>query len=268
MVSLRISMHRYLFFLALIGLCFTATYSAQAEVRVSVVATDPPAETTLDRDESFYLRIEYASDEPISIWARPFFKGKLVESAKFNASFPHSGSGYALGWFSLDGPSEVDEVRIIVGGKSRRDWEAARYPVKIIGTGATPETRTRDPWVDEMRREEQIAQKQAYEKRMNEPVSVGSSILMSGFMLLMLGALIAGFAAPAWALWKWRGGWRVAAAVPVVLMVFVVLRIVWGTSRDPTSHNLWPFEILIYGVVSLVIMGALLIARRYIDTED
>ncbi|MGH8752729.1 MAG: hypothetical protein ACREUJ_02415, partial [Burkholderiales bacterium] len=89
-----------------------------------------------------------------------------------------------------------------------------------------------------------------------------------GFMLLMLGALIAGFAAPAWALWKWRGGWRVAAAVPVVLMVFVVLRIVWGTSRDPTSHNLWPFEILIYGVVSLVIMGALLIARRFIDTED
>ena len=91
---------------------------------------------------------------------------------------------------------------------------------------------------------------------------------MSGFMLLMLGALIAGFAAPVWALWKWQGGWRVAAAVPAVLMVFVVLRIIWGVSRDPTSHNLWPFEILIYGAVSLVIMGALLIARRFIGTED
>ncbi len=260
-------MRRYLFFLTLIGLFFAAMGGAQAEVRVSVVATDPPAEATLGRDETFYVRIEFASDEPISIWARPFFKGKQV-SAKSNASFPHSGSGYALGWFSLNGPLEVDEVRIIVGSRSRGEFIAARYPVKIIGSGATPEARTTEPWVDEMRREEQIAQKQAYEKRMNEPISFGSQILMSGFMLLMLGALIAGFAAPAWALWKWQGGWRVAAAVPVVLMAFVVLRIVWGTSRDPTSHNLWPFEILIFGVISLAIMGALVIARRFIGTED
>jgi hypothetical protein len=262
-------MHRYLFFLALIGSCFAAMCSAQAEVRVSIAATDPPAETSLGRDESFYVRIEFTSDEPISIWARPYFNGKMVERAKMNASFPHSGSGYALGWFSLNGPSEVDEVRIRVGGgKPWREWEAARYPVKIIGTGATPDPRTREPWVDELQREDQIAQKQAYEKRMNEPMSVGSSILMPVFMLLMLGVLISGFAVPAWALWKWHGGWRVAAAVPVVLMAFVVLRIVWGTSHDPTSHNLWPFEILIFGVISLVIMGALVIARRFIGTED
>ncbi len=262
-------MRRYLFFLAWVGLFFPAMCDAQAEVRVNVVATDPPAETTLGRDETFYVRIEFTSDEPISIWARPYYKGKLVERAKFNASFPHSGSGYALGWFSLNEPAEVDEVRIIVsGGKSRRDWEAARYPVKIIGTGAAPDPRTREPWVDELRREDQTAQKQAYEKRMNEPVPTGSYVLMSGFMLLMLGVLVAGFAVPAWALWKWQGGWRVAAAVPVVLMAFVVLRIMWGTSRDPTLHNLWPFEILIFGVVSLVIIGALAIARRFIGTED
>jgi hypothetical protein len=260
-------MRRYLFFLALIGSFFAAVCGAQAELLVKVVATDPTAETTLGRDETFYVRIEFASDEPISIWARPYFKGKQV-NAKSNASFPHSGSGYALGWFELIGPAEVDEVRIIVGGKSRREFVAASYPVKIIGSTATPELRTRAPWVDEMRREEQVAQKQAYEKRMNEPITFGSQILMSGFMLLMLGVLISGFAAPAWALWKWRGGWRIAAAVPAVLMAFVVLRIIFGVSRDPTSHNLWPFEILIYGVVSLAIMGALVIARRFIGTEE
>jgi len=262
------SVHRYLFLLALISLFFAEICGTQAEVRVNVVATDPPAETALGRDESFYVRIQFTSDEPISIWARPYFKGKQVLNAKSNASFPHSGSGYALGWFSLDGPGEVDEVRILVGGKSRREGPAASYPVKIVGTGATPDARTRESWVDEMRREEQIMQKQAYEKSMNEPISVGSSILMLVFMLLMLGALIGGFAVPAWALWKWQGGWRVAAAVPVALMAFVVLRIIWGVSRDPTSHNLWPFEILIFGAVSLIIMGGLVIARRYIGTED
>jgi hypothetical protein len=113
-----------------------------------------------------------------------------------------------------------------------------------------------------MLREDAIAQRQAYEKRMNEPVSVGSEILVSGFMLLMLGVLISGFALPAWAWWKWHGGWRVGAAVPAALMGFVVLRIVWDTALDPTAHNPWPFEILIFGMVSLAIMGALVIARR------
>lgn len=42
-------------------------------------------------------------------------------------------------------------------------------------------------------------------------------------------------------LWRWRGGWRIAAA-PAMVMSFVVLRIVVDTARDPTSRNLWPFE--------------------------
>ncbi|MGH6635545.1 MAG: hypothetical protein ACRED0_05230, partial [Gammaproteobacteria bacterium] len=68
--------------------------------------------------------------------------------------------------------------------------------------------------------------------------------------IFMLSLLLAGSAAPTWALWKWRGGWRIAAAVPAVLMAFVVLRIVVDAARDPTSHNLWPFEILEFGMVS------------------
>ena len=260
-------MTRYLFVLAFISSFFAAAGGVQAELLVKVVATDPPAETTLGRNEAFYVRIEFNSDEPISIWARPYFKGKQV-NAKSNASFPHSGLGYALGWFELEGPLEVDEVRILVGSRSRGEFVAAVYPVKIIGSTATAEARTRDPWVEEMRREEQILQRQAYEKSMNQPISMGSSIFMSLFMLLMLAVLVFGLAGPAWALWKWHGGWRVAAAVPAALMAFVVLRILFGVSRDPTSHNLWPFEILIWGVVSLVIMGGLVIARRFIGTGD
>jgi len=255
-------MRRYVALLAVIGSCHVAVGRAEADVRVRIVATDPPAEATLGRDDTFYVRIEYASDEPVSIWARPYFKGKPLEHGKSNASFPHSGSGYALGWFSFDGPAAVDEVRILIGSASRREWVAESYPVNLIGTGAAPPARTRSPWVEEMRREEAVAQRQAYEKYMSEPVSVGGAALVSGFMLLMLGVLISGFVLPAWALWKWQGGWRVAAAVPASLMAFVVLRIVWDTSLDPTAHNLWPFEILIFGAVALAIMGALLLARR------
>jgi hypothetical protein len=67
--------------------------------------------------------------------------------------------------------------------------------------------------------------------------------------------------------WKWRGGWRVAAAIPAGVVLFVVLRIVVDTARDPTSHNLWPFEILMVGGGALVTIGALKLARRMMRVE-
>jgi len=72
----------------------------------------------------------------------------------------------------------------------------------------------------------------------------------------------AGFAWPAWGVWKWRGGWRLAAALPIAAMTFVALRIVIDTARDPTSHNLWPFEIIMWGGGSFLFMVALKFARR------
>lgn len=65
-------------------------------------------------------------------------------------------------------------------------------------------------------------------------------------------------------MWRWHGGWRIAAAVPAALMAFVVLRILLGTSFDPTSHNLWPFEILLSGALSVVVMIAVAGARKLI----
>jgi hypothetical protein len=85
---------------------------------------------------------------------------------------------------------------------------------------------------------------------------------MSGFMLTMLALLVGSLALPAWGLWRWRGGWRAAAAVPMAVMAFVVLRIVVDTARDPTSHNLWPFEILMWGGSCVALMLALKFARR------
>jgi hypothetical protein len=40
------------------------------------------------------------------------------------------------------------------------------------------------------------------------------------------------------------------------------------TARDPTSHNLWPFEILMFGLVSLGIIFALGIARRVVGAKN
>jgi hypothetical protein len=61
------------------------------------------------------------------------------------------------------------------------------------------------------------------------------------------------------------GGWsalrpgRAVLAVGTAVPVAVVLRVVVGGFRDPTSHNLWPFEVLIMAVpgFALATLGVL-----------
>jgi hypothetical protein len=42
-----------------------------------------------------------------------------------------------------------------------------------------------------------------------------------------------------------------------------MLRIVVGTAMDPTSRNLWPFEILMAGGCSVIAMTVITVLRRW-----
>ena len=54
----------------------------------------------------------------------------------------------------------------------------------------------------------------------------------------------------------------------LVPMMFVVARIAFDTARDPTSHNLWPFEIVIWGVPTFVVWWVLRLALRGVTLSD
>lgn len=89
----------------------------------------------------------------------------------------------------------------------------------------------------------------------------------NGFMLTMLVVGLAGIIVPLWSCWKWRGAWRVAVAVPAAVVLFVILRIVVDTARDPTSHNLWPFEVVVMSALSLAAVGGMKVVRRFLGVQ-
>jgi hypothetical protein len=105
-------------------------------------------------------------------------------------------------------------------------------------------------------------QRLAYQAYANRPVSPGTSLFAALFMVGVLALGVGGLVLPVRALVRWRGGWRLAAVVPTALMGFVVVRLIVGVSIDPTSHNLWPFEILIVGLLSVVVMAVLMLLRK------
>lgn len=70
-----------------------------------------------------------------------------------------------------------------------------------------------------------------------------------------------------------REEWRLLAWVPVIPLALWAPFIAWSVTRDPTSHNLWPFELVAWaglsGVLFLaVLLGRRLAARRRTDWRD
>ena len=64
----------YRFALIAVVVWIGSSGSASAATTAKVLATDPPGTTvTLGQNQNFYLRISYTTDEPVSIWARPYY---------------------------------------------------------------------------------------------------------------------------------------------------------------------------------------------------
>jgi hypothetical protein len=83
-------------------------------------------------------------------------------------------------------------------------------------------------------------------------------ILLTVFVsILGIGLTVVGVRA----LVRWRGGWRWVALAPLLLVPGVVLNIVLKVRADPTSHNLWPFEVLGAIVLAGAVLGLIELCR-------
>lgn len=236
---------------------------ARAETTVSVLETFPSGDdVVLGGNQSFYLRLEYRTDTSVRIWVQPYFRGKPADAGS-NPSQTYTGTGEAFGWFFLMRPGdEVDEVRIKAGdGSLERTPVVATLRVHVVGGDAPAQAREPD-WVTEKKSQVAEAERRDYQARMNTPLTGGDMALVGGFMLAVAVVGLGVIVLPVWALRRWRGGWRLAALAPTAAIAFVALRLVIDVSRDPTSHNLWPFEILMTGVPCLVVLVVLAIARK------
>lgn len=236
-----------------------------AKTTIGVLDTYPAGQAVkLGRNENFYLHLHYESDQPVRIWVKPRFRNEPVGAGTNTSRLYPAGSGEALGWFFLSAPgARVDEVWISAGDGSTDGTSIVETYRVSVSAADGPVPRAEEPaWLGELGRRDEEAQRAAYEQAMNEPMSSADILLFNGFMLAMLATGIFGFVAPALGLRRWRGGWRIAAAVPAAMMGFVVLRLVLGVMIDPSSHNLWPFEILMAGGLSSVIMLVLFLARK------
>jgi hypothetical protein len=63
---------------------------------------------------------------------------------------------------------------------------------------------------------------------------------------------------------RWQGWWRAIACLPIAALIAWSIFIVVGILREPGSHNLWPFELVLWGGGALLALGLLALLKRII----
>jgi hypothetical protein len=249
--------------ITIIAIALLSIGSAHADTRASVGELSVASGSQLGLGTSLYVRIDYDSDEVVRLWARPFLEGREVSQAMSHGSGLLSGTGHALGWFALTEPGAIDEIRIRAGGGSPyREWIVADLPVSYAWSAESTAQSAKPAWVEDLLREASEHSRQRARQEERESVDTSDVAWINGFALVIVALALGSIALPVRSMIRWHGGWRLAAAVPLGLMIFVILRIIIDTTRDPSSHNLWPFEILMFGACAVAIIGALSLARK------
>jgi hypothetical protein len=240
------------------------------QISFDVLETSPPSPAALHRGDHVYVRIRYETNTPMWIEGRYSYRGTPSREARTSgAGLVASGKGELLVWASFVARAGVDSIELVAYSNGDRSIHARQQlPVDFVWDGQPGPAETPAPWVGPLRVEEEARQQQAFaemEHRFYSPGSGGFGIgagLLGIVGLLGLVVVLGGFVWPIYGTIRWRGAWRIAAAVPLAAGVLWTLKDAYDLVRDATSHNLLPFEYAIGAAVTVPYMIIVSVCRK------
>ena len=67
---------------------------------------------------------------------------------------------------------------------------------------------------------------------------------------------------------KSKEEWAVMAWAPILPQLLLSIKIAWDTTRDRTSHNLWPLEVIFWMVPTAVMFTGFLLGRYFLGEGE
>jgi hypothetical protein len=239
-------------------LVLSGATAAAAEVRVQVLETDPPSPATLGHWEPFHLRIGYDSDRTIRVRGDAFFQGKRVTSISSGSPRYEPGTGEAYVWLAYTDAARVDKVVIFAKDDvTRNPLAQAEIAVDLTWTGIKqPEgTRARAGWVERLQAETERRSKAESAAYMNRPLPWWEGVLSFAMAWSVPGYLVLQVVL----LRRYRGRWRLAAAVPALPMAVVLVYTVYAFRA---GSNLFPLGLIFTSPFALLYLIGVIVVRR------
>lgn len=234
-------------------------------LEVELLATDPPMPARLAVGDTVYFRVGYRSNQPIRIQAQGFRGGEPVRGGHNGSpAWPATEVGEAFAWFFVSEAGRVDELRVDVSDAvGRTTFTEFTFPLRAQFVEAPRRDRVSAPWVAALRaRAEELSAAAAPPAEVTSVGTVAAGLLGTLLIGAIFAVLVLALVLPLAAAFRWQPPWRWAACVAVALFVLPLLNVMAGVARDPTSHNLWPLELLGFALASLLLIGVLTLLRR------
>jgi hypothetical protein len=249
----------------LAGLVFLAVlpalaWSQEEPVQFAVAESHPTLAARLGLGERLSFRLTYRSSLAVVFQVEGYAAGRKVGAGTMSP--PLAGRGEALVWIEFREPTAIDEIRIRAAN-GRWWWETTRASISLPmqvewrgrgwTAGPTPE------WVEILDREQREQQNRALEQQNR---ALGDALLITVMVIDVLGVL--GYlVAQSLLIWRWSGGWRIAALVPLVGTVLAF--IYWWPGADarvsPISVVLFMLYLPIPFLCLMVLVGIRRMAR-------
>jgi hypothetical protein len=80
--------------------------------------------------------------------------------------------------------------------------------------------------------------------------------------LIVWGAILFPVISSIYGLIKWRGGWRMASAIPLLVLVAFFAPLVPDWMKDGTSHNLWGLVFIPLSMILSAYSGVVVLLHR------
>ncbi len=253
----RCPLNRLRFLLAL-GICISPlVLTANADVRVQVMETDPASPATLKNGESFYLRIQYETDRAIRIRGEAYFAGQKITDMTGGSPRYQPGTGEAMFWFAWRQPAQVDRIVILAQDDSGRQvFAETKIPVQLTWSRELDTApRARAEWVQRMRVEDARRVQAELEEYRNRPGRAWETLLG----MAIVWCVPAYFVAQILTLVRWRERWRFAAGLPLIVLAPVLLYTVYAYLQ---GSNIFPLVLIFTSPVLLMYLGVLWAIRR------
>jgi hypothetical protein len=229
---------------------------AAADVHLTIAATDPEPPATLGHWEQFSLRVAYETDRPIRVRGDALAAGRKITAMTSGAALHAAGTGEALFWFAFTSPAHVDAIVIRAEDTRGATVASLDVPVDLTWTGVRADPlRARAAWVTRMQEEETRRIRDDVRAAPNGPD--GQAGMALG-LVLMCGVPLYFLVQPLM-LWKLRGGWRAAAALPLVPMAGVL---VYTVIAYNAGSNIFPLVLIFTAPIGLGYLLVLALAKQ------
>lgn len=241
----------------LLLLAATPDVARSETVQLSVGRTAPGLDAQLPGGRSLYIEVRYRSDQPLRLQARAFLNGESLDKGQsMNASVAHpAGQGRALVWVSFQGSAAPDQIRVTAYDNRWTPLSSLTLPSSARWTGTGSQLREQPPaWVLGLIEDEARIAREAQSQADAEGGWMLDLLIGGGAMLLVPGYFVLQLIA----LYLLSGGWRIAAAAPLLAMVPLAVH---ASLALAAGSNLWPLLIILGAPIAFFYLAGLFIAR-------